>query len=453
MSMNTAREIAFDILWRVQQTHSYAASVLASYRWDGVSPRERRLTYELVLGVLRWQRQLDYFIEKYAKRPLESLDLPVVIALRLGLYQLRFLERVPDYAAVDTSVELIRRSGVPRAASLVNAVLRRATRSRHDRPGADLRDELERLSVEYSHPRWLVEKWIADFGRSEALSLMQANNLTPVPVVRINRLRAPESETLVALAREGVEVEPSALVPGAYRVKAGTLSLTSPLVVGGCVYFQDEGSQLVAHLVSPQAGMRVLDLCAAPGSKTTHLAALMDNRGMIVASDLHLGRLRVLCRMAERLGVEIASAVVLDGTKPLPLVPGVRFDRILVDAPCSGTGTLRRNPEIKWWLERAHLAGLSQKQQALLREASRWVTDGGMLVYSTCSLEREENEEVVERFLTDHADFALVQPETRKELMEAERGWIRLFPHRHGTDGFFVAVMKKRGSRCSPLDI
>lgn len=441
--MNTAREIAFHILSRVQQTHSYAANLLASYRWDGVSLRERRLTYELVLGVLRWQRQLDYFIEKYAKRPVESLDLPVVIALRLGLYQLRFLERVPDYAAVDTAVELVRSSGAPRAAGLVNAVLRRATRSRRDRPGADLDDEFERLSVEYSHPRWLVEKWIADFGRPEALSLMRANNATPVPVLRINRLRAPEQETLAALAREGIEVEPSDFVPGAYRVKAGTLSLTSPLVVGGFVYFQDEGSQLVAHLVSPQPGMRVLDVCAAPGSKTTHLAALMNNRGVIVAGDLHLGRLRALCRLTERLGVEMAAALVLDGTRPLPFVPRARFDRVLVDAPCSGTGTLRRNPEIKWWLERAHLAGLSQKQRALLGEASRWVVDRGMLIYSTCSLEREENEEVVEQFLRDHADFGLVRPEMDKDLTEAGRGWIRLFPHRHGTDGFFVAVMKK----------
>jgi 16S rRNA (cytosine967-C5)-methyltransferase len=435
----TSREIAFDILWRVYRTRSQAAALLASYRWGGVSPKERRLAYELVLGVLRWQRQLDYFIEKYARRAVESLDLRVVIALRLGLYQVRFLERVPDHAAVDTSVELVRTSGAARAARLVNAVLRRATRSREDRPGADIRDELERLSVELSHPRWLVEKWIADFGRSEAEDLMRANNVSPPVVLRINALKASEKEVLAALEREGVEVEPCALAPGAYRVKAGTLAMTSPVVGRGQIYLQDEGSQLVAHLVSPQPGMRVLDVCAAPGSKTMHLAALMNNCGMIVAGDIRLQRLRALCRVKERLGAEIVSAVALDGTVRLPFLSTTRFDRVLLDAPCSGTGTLRRNPEIKWRLQQGHLARLSQKQRALLQEAARWVAPEGLLIYSTCSLEREENEDVIGPFLTDHADFQLVPA----GITGGERGWVRLFPHRQATDGFFVAVMKK----------
>jgi len=442
--ISPGRQMAFEILRRVQETGSYAADLLASRRLDKLSLEDRRFTYELVLGVLRWQGQLDYFIEKYAARPIEQFDLPVLIALRLALYQIRFLDRVPEHSAVDESVALVKARGAGHAAGFVNALLRRACRSKGDPPGEKSADELERLSIELSHPRWLVEKWIGDFGLEEAIALMRANNVPPPLVIRFNTLLGTEREITEALNREGVNVEPSRYVPGAYKVTSGTLSKDTPLLKQGWVYIQDEASQLVAHLVSPQPGMKVLDLCAAPGGKATHIAALMRNSGRIVAGDLHFHRVMTLRAVASRLGAKIIHPIVLDGRKELPFAPAGQLERVVVDAPCSGTGTLRRNPEIKWRFSKSDLRTVCQIQFALLSQAAMHVAMGGWLVYSTCALEPEENEEQVERFLAERREFGVLVPRLPDELLSGA-GFVRTFPDEDGMDGFFVAVLERRG--------
>ncbi|GBC78639.1 Ribosomal RNA small subunit methyltransferase B [bacterium HR08] len=440
--ISPARKLAFGILRRVAAQRGHASDLLASPRVDRLPERDRRLAYELVLGVLRWQRQLDHLIAHYSGRSPDRLDEPIRIALRLGLYQLRFLERIPAYAAVNEAVALAKHYGPPWGAGLVNAVLRRAASTPDEHPWERIADPIERAGVELSHPSWLVRKWTADFGAEEALALMRANNQAPPVVIRFNVLAASTEEIARALAREGIEIEPSPYVPGAYRVRSGSLSPNSEARQRGWIYIQEEASQLIAHLVAPEPGMRVLEICAAPGSKTTHMAALMGNEGMIVAGDRHLARLRVLKQLAERLCVRIAYPLVFEGRGPIPLLPTQLFDRVLLDAPCSGTGTLRRHPEIKWRLAPEELSQMARQQEALLHEAARWVKPGGRLVYATCSLEREENEEVVGSFLSTRSDFHLVVPSVA-EAFRTESGCVRTFPHRHGMDGFFAAVLEK----------
>lgn len=448
--ISPARELAFRILERVIHQGGRASDLLASSCTDRLSERDRRLTYELVLGVLRWQLQLDYLLAHYSGRRSEQLDEPIRIALRMGLYQLRFLSRIPAYAAVSESVALAKHHGSPWGARLVNAVLRRAAQCPDERPWERIADPIERASVELSHPAWLVRKWMDDFGEQEARALMRANNEAPPLALRFNPLVASEEEILRALAQEGIQIESSPYVPGAYRVRLGSLGLRAEVWRKGWVYVQDEASQLIAHLVSPRPGMRVLEICAAPGSKTTHMAVLMSNRGMIVAGDRHLGRLRTLKRVAARLQVRIAHPIALEGRGPLPLLPGVRFERVLVDVPCSGTGTLRRHPEIKWRLTPEQVLRFAEQQRALLAEAARWVQPGGWLLYATCSLEHEENEDVIGAFLAEHAEFQLV-PAAGPEVLRSASGCVRTFPHRHGMDGFFAALMERKNLAPDPL--
>lgn len=438
--MTPARLHAFRILLRVETERAYATPLLASGRLDALSGEDRGLVYELVLGVLRWQRHLDYFIERYAQRPVSQLDVPVVLALRLGLYQIRFLERIPQWAAVDESVQLVKKYGLASAAKLVNAVLRQACRQRRDVAGEGVRDEWERLSIELSHPRWLVEKWVGQFGREQAITLMRANNIAPRPALRFNLGRGTPTEIRSHLEQEGVQVEPSRYVPGAYIVTQGTLADHSPSVRRGRVYLQDEGSQLIATLVEAQPGMRIFDLCAAPGGKSTQLAMAMQDCGLIVAGDVSVSRLRLLQRTCRRLAVTSVSPLALDGTRPLPLLAGYSFDRVLVDAPCSGTGTLRRHPEIKWRLQPEMLASLAKAQITLLKSAASVVASGGWLVYSTCSLEPEENQAIVEEFLAKAPSFQRWRPPLDQALLDAD-GYVRTYPHRHGMDGFFAAVL------------
>ena len=394
-----------------------------------------------MLGVLRWQSALDYFIERYTQRPLKKLDAAVLIALRLGLYQLRFLSRIPPSAAVNESVNLVKRARAASAAPMVNAVLRRAIREADETPGASLDDPRERLAVEVSHPRWLLERWVNAFGEAEARRLAMANNQPPPAAFRVNTLRASTNEVIARLESEGLRLRPSDIAPGAFVVEGG--AALAQAAERGEVYIQDEASQLVSLLLAPADGERILDLCAAPGSKSSHIAALAGANSWVMACDIHPHRLATLAATCRRLGIEWVAPVALDATRELPLLESApRFDRVLIDAPCSGTGTLRRNPEIKWRLTPADIPRLADVQFTLLGRAAETLKSGGRLVYSTCSVEREENEAVVRRFLESGAPFRLIAPAAPADLVTDE-GFVRTFPHRGGADGFFAAVLER----------
>lgn len=440
-SVSPARAAAFEVLRRVEEEGAFAAPLLAGVA-ETLGGEDRALCYELVLGVLRRRLWLDRALEHYAGRKVESLDAPVRLALRMGLYQLRFLTRIPARAAVNESVNIAHARRMRSAAPFINAVLRRATREPDFDPATLADNLLERIAVETSHPAWLVGRWAAAFGAEDAAAFARANNAAAPLAFRVNTLREDASDTLSKLNAAGIEVVPSVVAPGAYRVEGGGGAALRALAADGLVYMQDEASQLVAHVLGARAGERVLDVCAAPGSKTTHVAALVNDRARVTAGDLYEHRLRLIQEACARLGVRSVRAVLLDAEDALPFADE-SFDRVLVDAPCTGTGTLRHNPEIRWRLAPEDIAELAARQRRILTAASRAVRRGGRLVYSTCSVEREENEAVVADFLQSHEDFKQLPAHPAHDQLLTPSGAARTWPHRQDTDGFFVAAMEK----------
>lgn len=436
-----ARRAAFEILRRVEEEGAFASVLLASATGE-LESLDRALCYELVLGVLRWQLWLDKLIEHYAGRAADNLDAPVRRALRLGLYQLRFLTRIPISAAVNESVNLVHEARLRSAASFTNAVLRRATRETEYDPAQAASGELERIAFATSHPAWLIEKWIKDFGAAEAESFARANNRTPPVAFRLHPLRSESANVIAQLRACGIEVEPSQIVPEGWRISGAGADSLREYARAGLLYMQDEGSQLVAHVLGAHAGERVLDVCAAPGSKTTHIAALVRDAALIVAGDLHVHRLRVVRESAERQNLQSINLIAFDAEAALPFAEE-SFARVLVDAPCTGTGTLRHNPEIRWRITPSDIAELAARQRRILAQASRMVARGGRLVYSTCSVEPEENEAVVARFLQTHTDFVSVTPDAPAQFITAG-GALRTWPQRDDADGFFVAVFERQ---------
>ena len=422
-----ARRAAFDILRRVAD--GAFSSVLLASEEPKLKPADRALTHDLVLGVLRWQLLLDKIVEHFSKRTVESLDGAVRIALRLALYQLRFLTRVPASAAVNESVNLVRGAKLSSAAAFVNAVLRRAIREADYDPAAVAQDPLEKLAIETSHPAWLLDRWIRAFGPTEAEAFARANNEIPPTAFRVVHARANEEDILQQLTAAGASIQRSTIAEGAFRSSGGT-ALLRDLAANGRIYVQDEASQLVAQSLDARAGERILDLCAAPGGKTTLLADGTADNAVIIAADRSASRITTITTTAALQQLSSIKPVLLDAGHQLPF-PAASFDRVLVDAPCSGTGTLRRNPEIRWRLANEDVSDFAAAQKQFLHNAAEVLKPGGRLVYSTCSVEREENEEVAKHFLDSHPNFTQLQ--TR-----------RTWPHREGSDGFFMAVLENR---------
>ncbi|HEX8920901.1 MAG TPA: 16S rRNA (cytosine(967)-C(5))-methyltransferase RsmB [Pyrinomonadaceae bacterium] len=439
--VSPARRAAFNILRRVEEEGAYASVLLAASD-DEMSAQDRALCYELVLGTLRWQLWLDALIEHYAGRSAESLDAPVRQALRLGLYQLRMLSRIPASAIVNESVNLAYLSRLRSAAPFINAVLRRATREADYDPAASVINPIERLAIETSHPAWLIKRWVDAFGHEEAAMFARANNEAAPVAFRVIPGRASESEVLEDLRSSGGALLPSAIAPDTWRIEGAGATLRK-LALEGKIYLQDEASQLVAHVLDAQVGERVLDVCAAPGSKTTHVATKTPELSLIVAGDVHEHRLRTVLEAGARQDIKTLRAVVHNAEASLPFAAG-SFDRVLVDAPCTGTGTLRRNPEIRWRITDRDIRELSARQRRILDQSARMVRRGGRLVYSTCSVEREENEMVVSGFLEENAEFKPV-PLNIPATLETANASLRIWPHRQGADGFFIAAFERPG--------
>ncbi len=412
---------AFRILQQVE-TGAFSSILLAAEE-PHLKTVDRALCHELVLGVLRWQLFLDKIVEHFSKRRVESLDAAVRIALRIGLYQLRFLTRIPSSAAVNESVSLVRAARLSSATAFVNAVLRRAVREREYDPAADVSDPLEKIAVRTSHPAWLIERWASSFGVEETEAFAGANNAVPPVTFRVVHTRADEAEVLARLRETGATLEASQITGGAWRV-AGATSLLREMSAAGEIYLQDEASQLVARAMEVKPGERVLDACAAPGGKTTLIADSVGDEAFIVAGDRSQTRMATVVATMRLHELKSITPVILDATEHLPFA-SESFDRVLVDAPCSGTGTLRANPEIRWRLAPSDFEKLAMQQKRIVRRAIEVLKPGGRLVYSTCSVEREENEEVIK-------DLNL-------RLLRKLRTW----PHREGTDGFFISILEK----------
>ena len=459
MKVSPARLAAYEILWRVTTEDAYASHLLASARYENLSSPDHALAQELTLGVLRWQAQLDFFIEHFSRRKLNKLDQEVVLALRLGIYQLHFLTRIPPHAAINESVNLAKLHKKYSATPMVNAVLRAVQRAGKEEFAQRINaisDPLEKLCIETSHPQWLLQRWGDRLGEDEARNLARANNHAAPTAFRFNSRVQSEEQTRAWFAAHEIQLRSSSLVPNAALIEAGGLSVQSDPIQSNWIYLQDEASQLVAHLlaINPQSAIRnpqFLDLCAAPGSKTTLLASLLPEDAMIVAGDLHLHRLQTMRELAARSQTFNLQLLQLDATTTLPFAAEAKFAGVLLDAPCSGLGTLQRHPEIKWRVTQAKINELATLQKRLLENAAPQVQAGGSLTYSVCSTEPEEGEEVIAWFCASHPEFRDVTRERLLELKLEANDFlpstfgVRTFPHRQGCEGFFVCVLRKKG--------
>lgn len=440
----SARELAVEILDRIELKGEYAEPLLdAALSGDGIpNPHDRALLTELIYGTLRMRGRMDWIIASLYKGDAAALSAPVPNILRTGLYQLLFTDRIPHFAAVNEAVGIAKKER-PAAAGLVNAILRNALREKENIAWPEMaKDPGKAIAVLHSHPRWLVERWLDRYGIDETIAICRENNRMPEPVVRVNSLKASRDEAITTLAAEKI-------LAGKTRHCADGLFLSTAIGLretaafrNGLIRVQDEASQLVSRLVRPQPGERLLDLCAGAGGKTLHLASLMENRGEITAVDLHPDKLHLLAAEAGRLGVTIVTPHA-GNAATLPEGFSGAFDRVLLDAPCSGLGTLRRNPEIRWRIVTAELERSMSLQKRLLRKAAECVKPGGRLVYSVCTVTPEENESVVAELLAARPEFNRVTPEGIPPELIDENGFFRTFPHRHGMDGFFGALFTR----------
>lgn len=431
---------AFDILRRVESARAFAGILLEEREGRFADPRDAALLHELVLGVLRRRAALDHALAQVCSRPLDRVDPEVLVALRLGAYALLHLDRVPDFAAVTTSVDLVRAAGRKAAAGFANGVLRQvARRGVALLPPAPPHGDADALALHGSHPEWWTRRLVRREGWERARAIVEADNLPAATVLRVRGGSDPRLD--------GVDVRPGRFAPHAFHVASGRPT-AAPGFAEGTFWMQDEGSQLVPLLAGVGAGARVLDACAAPGGKTLALAEAVGEGGFVVAADRHAGRLRRLRRNVARCRFGNVAALAADMTSP-PVAGG--FDAVLVDAPCSGTGTMRRHPEIRWRLRAEDLPALAQRQLRLLGAATSLVVPGGALVYAVCSLEPEEGEAVVESFLASHRGFRLADargflPESARPLIGAD-GCLRTAPDVDGMDGFFAARLESTGDR------
>lgn len=452
-TVSDARQAAFDILQRVATDGAYASNLVGGARYRTLLREDRQLLQELVLGVLRRQGWLDFLIVRYAGRAISKLDREVVTALRLGLYQLKVLTRIPPHAAINESVNLVKATRRRSAAPFVNAVLRAAQREAGLPDDALPSDRLERLSIVASTPGWLLKRWIERLGFEEAAALAMSGNQTPKSTFRYNEPRQSRAETDRWLAANGVKVRESRLVPGCAIVEEGSIPSNSEPVSDGWIYLQEESSQLVARLAVPiepgDTPRRLWDVCAAPGGKSSLMAALLPPGSLQVASDLHWQRLQVMKGLFARQGLRRIELVQADLSQGSPFA-GECFDQILVDAPCTGLGTLRKNPEIKWRVTQGKIREMAALQREILEAASAALRPGGLLTYSVCSTEPEEGEEVVASFRERHPEY---RDMTRERLIELgidptpliSAGFgARTWPHHQETEGFFVALLWKR---------
>ena len=443
-SIQSARDTAVSVLARVDAGNAFANVLLQSaIDRAHLSEVDAGFTYELVLGVLRHRARVDWTLQGTLRHPLERLTPRIRAILRTGVYQIVFLPRVPAHAAVDEAVTLAHRYGHRGTVKLVNAVLRHvAVDGERALPEGD---PAERLAVEHSHPRWLVDRWLARFGPEETGRLCAANNQAGPSTVRINSLRCAPEEAARRLRDAGGIVRPTAL-PEGYETDGAPLARRA-LAAEGILTVQDLGAMLVTDLLDPQPDEIVIDAAAAPGGKTTHIAERMRGRGRVIACDVHQGKLERLSRRAAVMGLDSIEAHHQDA-RTLDRAFRHQAHRLLLDAPCTGFGVLRRRPDIKWRARPDDIPAMAELQREMLDGAADALRPGGILVYSVCTVEDEEGQKVIADFLGRHPEFA---PDGARTLPEAFRGAavgageVLLLPHRHGTDGFYIARLRRRG--------
>lgn len=443
--MNTPRSIAVDILNRIEEKGAFAEPLLDEALSAQLlsNMNDRRLLTQIVYGTLRMQGRLDWIVSKLYRGSVDNLDIDVRNILRMSLYQLFFTHRIPQFAIVDEAVKVTKKINA-KASGLVNAVLRNAIRKGWEIEYPDSKKSPALyIAVFYSHPLWLVEKWLDLFGFEETAAMCKANNEIPPATVRVNRLKTTPEAAIKALSDEDFEAMPAAFSPDGLILAKQRGSIREAVTFQkGHIQMQDEASQLIACLVGPKPGETILDLCAGTGGKANHLAEIMMNQGLILAMDIDGQKLESLQKNAQRLGVSIIRTLHRNAAGLLIIDSPRKFDRILIDAPCSGLGTLRRNPEIKWRILPQDIRKSAILQRQLIKNAARYLKDGGVLIYSTCTNLPEENEDIVTDFMENNPGFKhLKPPDIIPQVLIDDNGFFKTKTHLCGTDGFFGAIL------------
>jgi 16S rRNA (cytosine967-C5)-methyltransferase len=452
MKVETPRDLALRVLNDLSRKSGFSSSSLDNLfkSRPSLEERDRAFISQLVQGSIRWKARLDWAIQQTSDSPLKKISIPVLNILRLALYQVFFLDRVPESAAVNEAVKQAKKRNPPYVVSFVNAVLRKACRKKGQLSFPDRhKNPVGYLSVFHSYPEWLVKKWIREWGIDFAEALLEAQNQFPALTVRCNPLKIKRGDLIRRLEDEnGIVGKPTLYSPqGVFLPDFRGKVDQNRAFRDGLFQVQDEAAQMTSILLSPAAGDCILDLCAGYGGKTTHLAELMGDRGKVIALDMNHTRLVSLATNAARLGIRSAVAVAADAVRNLPSLLREPFDRIVVDAPCSGLGVISRHPDGKWNKKEEDIPRLAQMQKAILSNGCALLRPGGTLLYVTCTLSREENEEVIEACLADNKGMSLLDLRDRaplwaKDLID-DRGFLRTFPHRHHMDGFFGALLRK----------
>ncbi|MFA1737107.1 16S rRNA (cytosine(967)-C(5))-methyltransferase RsmB [Lysinibacillus fusiformis] len=437
------RDAALSILLAVDKNQAYSNLLLnETIKRHKIEAKDRALLTELTYGTLQHKMTLDYYLEPFIRG---SIDHWVRWLLRISLYQMQYLTRIPAHAAVNEAVEIAKRRGHRGIASTVNGILRSVLRQ--GVPAiTDLENPIERLAIETSHPIWLVQRFVDNYGLEVATGMLHENNVPPMQTVRVNRTKVTVEQAIAELEAEGLTAKQSDVIPECLHLTNGQPARTHAFIEGH-ITIQDESSMIPANVLNPSPGMRVLDMCAAPGGKTTHLAEIMKNEGSILATDLHPHKLDLIDHNTERLGLDIIETAPIDGRKAPEFLQAESYDAILVDAPCSGLGVMRRKPDIKYTKREEDLENLQTIQLALLDAATKVLKIEGKLVYSTCTVDKQENEGTVKAFLATHPEMEAIQLESlpTKLAEKQANGMLQVFPQDFGSDGFFVAAFRKKG--------
>ncbi len=449
MAIDLPREIALKTIYEINEKGAYS-NIALNKQLEGNTLKDvdRAFITDLVYGTIKWKLSIDYVISSFSSTKLKKISPWILNLLRLGVYQILYMDRIPESAACNESVKLAKKYGHAASSGFVNGVLRNIARKKDSITYPDKqKDPVQYLSVKYSHPDWLVKEWLSAFGFDFTEDLLISNNQVPEFTIRVNTIRTSKEELIANLSENGVQLEAGKAVEEALILKNPGSFLKLDSYKMGHFQVQDESSMLSAKILDPKPGDLVVDVCSAPGGKTTHMAQLMENKGQIIARDIHEHKINLINEAAERLGISIIKAEVYDAVMVDESLLE-KADRVLVDAPCTGYGIIRKKPDIKWARTMSDIKEITDLQLKILNAASKYVKPGGFIVYSTCTIGKEENRDLVEKFLTLNKDFSFEEftellPDVLKEY--SGNGYIELYPNINKIDGFFVAKMRKRG--------
>lgn len=448
-SVLSARHLAITILYECQKSHHTLDYWLerSAAPIEALNRPDRALLHALVYGVLRWQGRLDWIIAQLVDRPDKKIDALVRIVMRVGIFQMIYLDRIPPSAAVNTAVEWVKINNRSWAAGFVNSVLRKAASQSDSISWPDQeKSPVQAIAVQHAFPPWLIKRWIAQHGMEKTILHCQALNTIAPLTLRTNTLNTTRSDIMAALSSLASNIVPTRHAPEGVHFASPAKPVSQwPLFRQGALQIQGEAAQLIAHLLSAAPGHRIWDACAGLGTKTAHIAQIMENNGYILATDHSQEKLALLEKEMQRLAISVVATHCMDLAKATP--PETGFDRILLDAPCSGLGVLQNNPDGKWRIQPKDFKIYGRRQLAFLEQVQPHLVPGGLLVYAVCSTEPEENERVIDQFLQKHPEFVIQTPELDNivdlDNLLNDKGYLKTAPHRHQMDGFFAAVLKK----------